>query len=135
LSDLAIRYAGTAARIVPLLDEYAGMNIVMGQLVGVFGAADRYRAQLHAICGTGVPGELFADALALNRRTESPLHEAETLVAWARYARHIGDLDLALTLEAATITIATPRNLIRVLRQLPAPGASPTAPAQRHPTD
>jgi DNA-binding CsgD family transcriptional regulator len=129
----ALRDAEAAMRILPMLDEYAGMNIVMGPLVAVFGAADRYRAQLHAICGTGSPGRLFADALALDRRTESPLHEAETLAAWGAHARTCGNVDHALTLEAAAAGVAKPRNLVRVLGRLPSSVIDERAVARPHP--
>jgi len=125
----ALDDADAASRIGPLLDEYAGMNVVMGPFIAVFGAADRYRAQLHAIRGTDSPADLFASALDLDRRTGSALHEAETLAAWARYARRTGDVAQARTLETAAAGLATPRSLVRVLNRL----ATCELPPERHP--
>jgi DNA-binding CsgD family transcriptional regulator len=125
----ALNDADAASRIGPLLDEYAGLNIVMGPFIAVFGAADRYRAQLHAICGTGSPTDLFGSALELDRRTGSAVHEAATLAAWAGYARRTGDIGQARTLEMAAAGLATPRNLVRVMNRLPAR----ELPAERHP--
>lgn len=126
---IALDDADAASRIGPLLDEYAGLNIVMGPFIAVFGAADRYRAQMNAICGTGSPTDLFTSALELDRRTGSAVHEAATLAAWAGYARRTGDVARARDLEVTAASLATSCRLVRVMNRLSTDGP----PAERRP--
>ena len=69
----------------PFLAAYAGMNLVGGQFVAVFGSADRYLAQVAALLGEPDAAERhFATALAMDRRMGSVVHTADTLAAHAR---------------------------------------------------
>ena len=68
----------------PFLAAYAGMNLVGGQFVAVFGSADRYLARVAALLGDPDAAERhFAAALAMDRRMGSVVHIAETLAAHA----------------------------------------------------
>jgi DNA-binding CsgD family transcriptional regulator len=107
-----------AAQLRPLIEEYAGINLVMGPFVAAFGAADRYLAGLDALLDTGSPDDTFAAALALDERTGAVLHQAHTLAAWAQYARRSGRPDQAKTLEESARALAEPSGLVRVLAML-----------------
>jgi DNA-binding CsgD family transcriptional regulator len=115
---LALGDVEAAEQIRPMLDEYAGLNIVMGPFVAVFGAADRYVAALDSLLGQGTPDETFAAALALDTRTGAALHRAHTLAAWARHARRAGNAEHARTLALATREVAEPLQMTRVLAML-----------------
>ena len=71
--------AGGAARCADPLLEYAGLNLVAGQFVAVFGSADRYLGAVDSLLGTGTPEEWFAAALEMDSRMAAPVHEALTL--------------------------------------------------------
>ncbi|WP_448627802.1 helix-turn-helix transcriptional regulator [Geodermatophilus sp. URMC 64] len=121
-----------AARTLrPMLDEYAGLNLVAGQFVAVFGAADRYRGALESLLGTGGAEELFAAALDLDERMEAPLHRAYTLVALARHLRRSGVRGARLdAVVAEARALAEPLGLRRVLDLLQAePEPRPAGPA------
>jgi DNA-binding CsgD family transcriptional regulator/tetratricopeptide (TPR) repeat protein len=78
-----------AARLRPLLAEYAGTNLIAGQFVAVFGSADRYLAELDSLLGDPAADEAFERALAMDRRMGAVTHQVETLTAWSRHiARH-----------------------------------------------
>jgi DNA-binding CsgD family transcriptional regulator len=108
-----------ARRLRPLMAEYAGLNLVGGHFVAVFGSADRYLARLDSLLGDGSPGDRFAAALDLDVRTQAPLHQAETLAAHAAHLRSTGkDTVMARQLAEQALYIARPRGLARVLGML-----------------
>jgi hypothetical protein len=89
MAEAAIGLKDIAAgrRVRPLTGEYAGLNLVGGHFVAVFGSADRYLGQLDSLLETGSPDDRFRAALGLDVRTRAPLHRAETLAAHAAYLR------------------------------------------------
>jgi DNA-binding NarL/FixJ family response regulator len=115
---LALGDVDAALRVRPMLEEYAGLNMVMGPFVAVFGAADRYRAGLDALLNQGAPNETFAAALDLDTRTGATLHQAHTLAAWASHARRSGDVKHAVELGRRARAIAEPQRMVRVLSVL-----------------
>jgi DNA-binding CsgD family transcriptional regulator len=110
----------------PLL-EYAGLNLVAGQFVAVFGSADRYLGAIDSLLGSGTPEEWFAAALDLDTRMAAPVHQALTLTAHARHLRRRrSDPALMHQLVNRARTLAEPLGHRRVLSQLEAfPGAGP----------
>ena len=102
------------------------MNLVGGQLVAVFGSADRYLARVDALLGDGDAAERhFAAALAMDRRMGSVVHVAETLAAHA-LAVHADRPGPGPGPRAQARALAEPIGQVRVLRSLepvwPRPG-------------
>jgi DNA-binding CsgD family transcriptional regulator len=79
-----------AARLRPLLAEYAGMNLLAGQFVAVFGSADRYLGAVDSLLGEPTADGHFERALAMDRRMGAVTHQVETLVAWSEHAARRG---------------------------------------------
>jgi DNA-binding CsgD family transcriptional regulator len=98
----------TAALVYPELEPLAGANVMIGHLVGCYGAADRYLGMLAATLGEAERAEEhFERALELNRRMEMPTWVAHTAYEYARFLRGRGRGDRsraqALAGEAATL--------------------------------
>ena len=108
-------------RLRPLMGEYAGLNLVAGQFVALFGCADRYLAELDALLGEGNPEQWFASALELDTRMGAALHQAETLARQARYRLRCGAARCLVEEPAARArALADSHGLTRVLRRLEA---------------
>ena len=108
-----------ARRLRPLMAEYAGLNLIGGHFVAVFGSADRYLGQLDSLLGDGSPEDLFEAAFDLDVRTRAPLHQAETLAAHAAYLRRAGkDMARAQQLAEQALSIAKPCGLRRIIGML-----------------
>ena len=115
---LALGDRDAALVLRPFLDFYAGKNLVGGQLVAVFGSADRYLARVAALLGDGEAAERhFAAALEMDRRMGSVVHIAETLAAHA-LAVQATDPARARVLAAEARALAEPIGQVRVLRSL-----------------
>ncbi len=114
----------------PLLDEYAGMNLMNGTLIATFGSADRFRARLADALGDHAEAERsFAAALEMDERMHSATHLAETLAYAAHFAARRGDADRARTYAKRARELAEPRGHARVLAVLDAiPGSAPEHP-------
>jgi DNA-binding CsgD family transcriptional regulator len=104
-----------AARLVPFLARYSGLNLVAGELVVVFGSADRLLGSLESLLGISTAGGRFEAARAMDSRMNSPVHLATTLAAHAAHLVRVRDASsqLTSTLEAAR-RIATVHGLARV---------------------
>jgi DNA-binding CsgD family transcriptional regulator len=120
-----------ARQLRPMLAEYQGLNLVAGQFVAVFGAADRYLGAIDSLLGRNSADELLAAALELDTRMAAPLHRACTLAATVRHLRRTGGAGPRLpALVEEARAVAEPLGLSRVLRLLgeppaPAAGGSP----------
>ncbi len=79
-----------AALVRPLMAEYAGMNLMAGQFVAVFGSADRYLGELDSLLGVPDADQHFERALAMDRKMGAVTHQVETLAAWSRHATRHG---------------------------------------------
>lgn len=90
--DAAVSLADedVAARLHPYVLEYAGLNLLAGQFVAVFGSADRYLGQLESLLGDPGADDRFEAALEMDRRMGSVVHQIETLVAWGHHAERQG---------------------------------------------
>jgi DNA-binding CsgD family transcriptional regulator/tetratricopeptide (TPR) repeat protein len=75
-----------AAALHPCVLEYAGLNLVAGQFVAVFGSADRELGRLESLLGLSTAEERFESALAMDRRMGAVVHQIETLAAWGDHA-------------------------------------------------
>jgi DNA-binding CsgD family transcriptional regulator len=76
----------TAALVYPELEPLAGANVMIGHLVGCYGAADRYLGMLAATLGEAERAEdHFERALELNRRMEMSTWVAHTAYEYARF--------------------------------------------------
>ncbi len=121
--------AAAAEQLLPELAPYCGHNLVAGQFVALFGSADRYLGAVESLLGRpGVEGRLAA-ALALDRRTGAPVHEAHTLAALVVHRRRAGVTAGLDVLVRQTRALAEPLGLVRPLRLLGAPPAA--VPEQR----
>lgn len=114
LGDVAV-----AERLHPWLEEYAGLNLMSGMFVALFGPANCYLGEIESLCGTGAPLERYERALDLAERTDSPLHIARTLAATAAHLRRgdPGSPEASALAERAR-AIAEPAGMVRVLRSL-----------------
>jgi DNA-binding CsgD family transcriptional regulator len=102
----------------PML-EYAGLNLVAGQFVAVFGSADRYLGAIDSLLGTGTPEEWFAAALEMDTRMAAPVHQALTLTAHAHHLRRDrADARRVTELVDRARSLAEPVGHLRALRQL-----------------
>jgi DNA-binding NarL/FixJ family response regulator len=93
----------------------------MGPFVALFGAADRYAAELDSLLGVGDPDATYATALELERRSNATLHEAHTLASWSHHARRAGDTTRAASLAKRARGLAEPRGMSRVMLRLERP--------------
>ena len=75
----------TAALVYPELEHLAGTNVMIGHLVGCYGAADRYLGMLAATLGEWDRAEAhFEQAMTLNRRMGATTWLAHTAYQYAR---------------------------------------------------
>ena len=111
LEDIA-----AARQLRPLMADYAALNLIGGHFVAVFGSADRFLGQLESLLGEGSPEDRFDAAVALDARTRAPLHQAETLAAYAAHLRRVGkDMTRAQQLAEQALSIAQPLGLRRII--------------------
>ena len=116
---LALEDRAAARRLRGPLLEYAGLNLVAGQFVAVFGSADRYLGSVDSLLGTGTPEEWFAAALEMDTRMAAPVHQALTLAAHARHLRRAGaGAGRVAELVERARSLAEPVGHQRVLHQL-----------------
>jgi DNA-binding CsgD family transcriptional regulator len=126
---LALEDCDAARRLRGPLAEYAGLNLVAGQFVALFGSADRYLGAVDSLLGTGVPEEWFGSALEMDTRMAAPVHQAQTLLAHAEHLRRRRGDDRRVTeLAERARRLAEPSDQQRVLRRLAA-----LSPTERHP--
>ena len=120
LTEAALALGDRDAVLVlrPYLTAYAGLNLVGGQLVAMFGSADRYLARVAALLGEADAAERhFAVALEMDRRMGSVVHVAETLAAHAAFLQ-AAEPARARPLAAEARALAEPIGQVRVLRSL-----------------
>jgi DNA-binding CsgD family transcriptional regulator len=116
---LAARDTGVLGTLRPLLGEYAGMNLVCGTMIAVFGSADRYLGRVAACLGEEAEADrCFAAALEMDRRMRSVVHAGETLAHHALFAAATGRFALARQLAGEARQLAEPIGHLRVLRLL-----------------
>jgi DNA-binding CsgD family transcriptional regulator len=112
---LALKDQEAARAVLPMMEEYAGLNLVMGPFAAVFGAADRYLGSLHSLLGDSTAaGDRFAGAAALDDSTGATLHRGYTLAAWARHADVTRDPATAIRLRDEARCLADPHRTPRL---------------------
>jgi DNA-binding CsgD family transcriptional regulator len=108
-----------AARLLPLVERYAGHNLLASEFLHPLGSADLPRARLLSVLGRPGAEEAFEAALAMDRQMGATLHEAGTLAAYARHVtlhRVVGADAGALAGHARRL--ADRHGLVRVHRDL-----------------
>jgi DNA-binding CsgD family transcriptional regulator len=116
---LALDDVDVLRKLRPLLAEYAGMNLVCGTLIAVFGSADRYLGRVAGALGDHAAAQRhFETALTLDRRMGSTAHVAETLAHQSRFAAATGRPDEARDLAREARELAEPIGQGRVLQLL-----------------
>lgn len=107
----------------PHLQRLSGQNLVGGEFVATFGAADRYLARLASVTGEADRAEeLFTSALSLDQATGSVVHTAETLVHYGRHLLTNGDEPGGWAKLTRARELAEPIGQQRVLRLIPLVG-------------
>jgi DNA-binding NarL/FixJ family response regulator len=130
LAQAAIRLADDDAlrAVEPLVAEYDGFNLVVGQCVTVLGSANLLLAQIRALRGDADGAEAHFDtALASDSRVRSAVHRAETLVRYAAFLHERDrpeDRRRAAQLRREARALAEPRGHQRVLRLIVEPRGS-----------
>ncbi|MEN8041499.1 MAG: AAA family ATPase [Actinomycetota bacterium] len=112
-----------AASLRPALLDFSGFNLMAGNRIVVFGATDRYIGQIDALLGLPTAESYFDAALALDSATEAPLHEVESLIAYATYLDKSVDhrrIALASEYRLRARKIAERKSLVRQLNRLDA---------------
>jgi hypothetical protein len=109
----------TAALLYPELEPYAGSNVVIGNAVACYGAADRFLGMLAAALGDAPLAERhFEAAMALNRRMGARTWIARTAYEHGRMLRAGGERDRSDALlgeaEALAREIGMPTLLDRI---------------------
>ncbi len=110
---------GAAGRLLPLVQRYAGNNLLASEFLHPLGSADLPRARLLSVLGRPEATAAFDAALEMDRRMGATLHVAGTLAAYARHAAtHAtpGVDSAAMATEARTL--GERHGLVRVLRDL-----------------
>jgi DNA-binding CsgD family transcriptional regulator len=118
---VALRDRRAARRIRPLLAPFAGLQLVAGHFVAVFGPADTYLASLDSVLGRNESAEhLFERAFAQDQALGSVIHQAGTLAAWATHLRVSGRSSRRQfqELRDEARRLASSAGLVRVMRML-----------------
>ena len=112
----------------PMLAEYAGMNLVAGQFVALFGSTDRYLGAIDSVLGDGDPEVCFAAAEEMDSRMGATAHLAQTLATWARHLHRVRAPTARVEeLADRARRLAEPLGQQRVLNSLAGLGAQPVA--------
>jgi DNA-binding CsgD family transcriptional regulator len=125
---LALGDEPAAGQLRPMLQEYAGLNLVAGQFIAVFGSADRYRGAVASLLGDGRAESHLTAALEMDARMGAPVHQAHSLAALAVHLRRTGAGRRGTEVADQARALAEPLGLRRVLRVLPGVPASSRAP-------
>jgi len=128
---LALGDEPAARTLRPMLEEYRGLNLVVGQFVAVFGSADRYCGAVDSLLGEPGAEERLAAAVAMDARMAAPLHHAYSLAATARHLRRVGAGARADEVAEEARALAGSPDVVRLRRVLePAPEQKPAPPAR-----
>jgi DNA-binding CsgD family transcriptional regulator/tetratricopeptide (TPR) repeat protein len=123
----ALRDEATAAIVYPELEPFAGANVMIGHLVGCYGAADRYLGMLATTLGEWERAEQhFERAMELNRQMGSATWLAHTAYEYAHLllTRPSGDRDRAGALLAEAAELAERIGMTTLLSRAAALGTS-----------
>ncbi len=116
---LAVKDAEALKALRPLLREFAGMNLVCGTMIAVFGSTERYLGRIAACLGEEAEADrCFVAALEMDRRMHSVVHAGETLARHAVFAAETGRFGQARQWAEEARLLAEPIGHVRVLRLL-----------------
>jgi DNA-binding CsgD family transcriptional regulator/tetratricopeptide (TPR) repeat protein len=116
----------TARALRPFVARYAGMNVVAGQFIALFGSADRYLGRIAALLGDqAAAGRHFTVAAEMDERMGSTVHLSETRAHHALFAASRGDAVRASALATSARQLAAPIGQQRVLTLLESLDTSP----------
>ncbi len=92
MTEAAVHLEDHAAlrAVRPLIAEYTGLNLVAGQFVAVFGAADRYLGAVDSLLGSPRAEDELRAAAAHDAAMGAVLHEAQSCTALADHLRRVG---------------------------------------------
>lgn len=117
---LALQDTQALDRLHPYLVRHQGLNLVTGEFVATFGAADRFLARIASVRGEHDRAEqLFRTALAMDESMGALVHTAETLVHHGLHLLGAGDGSRARPLLERARDIAEQIGQQRVLRLIP----------------
>ena len=129
-ASLSLGDQAAAHRLRPMLADFAGLNLVAGQFVAVFGSADRLLGSVDSLLGRGDPDEWFAAAEDMDSRMGASAHLAHTLAAWAAHLKRArAGPERVRELVARSRSLAQPLGLSRVMAALDELTGSAPAPA------
>jgi DNA-binding CsgD family transcriptional regulator len=130
---LALQDRDAIDRLHPYLAQYEGRNLVAGEFVATFGAADRYLARTAALVGDhDRADQLFRSALAMDETMGSVVHITETSLHYGRYLLASGDDARAWPVLDRARELAERIGQMRVLSAVPSrPGDGPDGLSER----
>lgn len=121
LAEAAVRLGDVdaATTVLPMVAEYAGMNMLGAEFAAPGGSADRHLGALESLLGIRTADDRFAAAVAMDTRMGSPVHLASTLAAQVVHLRRTGQR-AGLIADAAERAhdLAARHGLVRVDKQL-----------------
>jgi DNA-binding CsgD family transcriptional regulator len=125
---LALQDHAAAVRLRPVLEQYAGQQLVAGQFVAVFGPADAYLGALAALVGDDEAADAhFKAALEQAAALGSVVHRAQTSAMWSlALAQRVDGAERAAQLAGQARRLADSIQQRRVARLL----ARTTAPVR-----
>lgn len=104
-------------RLLQVLSEFDGHNLIMGQCVAVFGSANTYLGRLLTSLGELEEAERnFRKALKMDITMRSIVHQANTLAHYARLLELMDEADRAVDYRSRASLLAEPIGQRRVLR-------------------
>ena len=116
----------TAELVYPELEPLAGTNVMIGQGVACYGAADRYLGMLAATLGaTALAAGHFEAALALNRRMGATTWVAHTAYEYGRLLATTGEPDRAAAMLTEAAALGTRIGMPALLARIQAVGGTP----------
>jgi DNA-binding CsgD family transcriptional regulator len=126
-ASAALGDEATAAIVYPELEPLSGANVMIGHLVGYYGAADRYLGMLATTLGEWERAEQhFERAMELNRQMGSATWLAHTAYEYAHLllTRPSGDRDRADALLAEAAELAERIGMTTLLSRAAALGTA-----------
>lgn len=116
-----------AARLHPLIGEYAGLNLLGGEFLAAVGSADRQLGGIESVLGLPGADQRFEAALEMDTKMGSPVHVATTLACHLAHLRRVGDRSSkAATMTERALGLSQQHGLVRVRRLMNAGSTRPS---------
>jgi DNA-binding CsgD family transcriptional regulator len=111
-----------AARLIePMVEEYAGLNLLGGEFLAAAGSADRGRGEIASLLGRDTAEAHFVSALEMDTAMGSPVHIATTLAAHVRHLHRVcgtGTTERAAEMTERAHALCRQYGLVRAERLL-----------------